>query len=870
MAGSLQFALPIGTQIGHLEVRQILGSGGFGITYRCHDTKLQSDVAVKEYFPTELAVRGPDATEVRPTEHEGREPFEVGLDRFLTEARTLARFRHPNLVRVHQFLEMHGTAYLVMDYESGSTLLDYIRERERLSEDRIRSLMHELLNGLQVLHEHGFLHHDIKPGNVVLRDDGAPVLIDFGAARPSLKEDAATITRFLSPGYAPIEQYGAEQIHGPWSDLYALGATFYHLITHHAPVEAPQRALEIATNDQETMTRAVDAAADHYSPQLLSLVDWMLAIYPHERPDSASAVRRRLSGEVDPEADTVQVERDSKELKPRSKLAFRGPFWMRAGLAGLIVIVTGLWVLQAERSSPDQLEREAHYVTVGPFRAVGDDAEYLAEGVIESLIAQLGPAPGLFLVRPSPSLRTEWRIEGAVLRQADRIRVTYELFGIDSPGARASGVVDGQLAGLFDLQDSVARKVGELLAGNLQVGAIAIDPANEPSIGAYEAYLRAMVSLRDARTQENLQAALSWLEESLAQDPQFAPALAATCRAEISMYQTTMTQTLFESAEQNCQRAIAIDPELMEARLALARLLAESGRDEEARVLYESAIDEGYSSSDLYLGLADLEYSLSNYEAAEDAHVLAVSRDNKDWRTHSAYGTFLLHLGRLTEAESALTKALEITPFNADVLNDLGVLALYEGDYEMAADRFVAAIEIAPTPEAYSNAGTTYFYDGDYGKAVEMYEQAVLAAPANHFFAGNLADAKRLAGLDSDEEYRSAADLAAAALEVSPNDTLTRAVRALYLARLGRAEEARSELMALDVTRDHGVEVLRNVALAGWLLGDIETGIDALERAVALGYGAEAVLGDPEFADMVQHPMVADLLANSATNGGME
>ena len=175
-------ALTKGTRLNQYEVLNILGAGGFGITYMARDTSLDTMVAIKEYMPGDLAVRqGGSQVTAKSTLSKG--DFDWGLDRFLSEARTLARFRHPNIVRVNQIFQANNTAYLVMEYAKGQSLDDLLQKSGPLSEEQTKEILSPILDGLTRVHEQGFLHRDIKPGNIIIRDEGGAVLIDFGAAR---------------------------------------------------------------------------------------------------------------------------------------------------------------------------------------------------------------------------------------------------------------------------------------------------------------------------------------------------------------------------------------------------------------------------------------------------------------------------------------------------------------------------------------------------------------------------------------------------------------------------------------------------------------------------------------------------------------
>ncbi|MBS0540514.1 MAG: serine/threonine protein kinase, partial [Proteobacteria bacterium] len=220
-------ALPLGTRIGDYRLDAVIGHGGFGITYRAFDSQLAKIVAIKEYLPIEFAVRRADG-EVVPRGARYAEDFAWGRERFLDEARALARFRHPHIVPVLRFLEANGTAYTVMEFEDGQSVAQWLKQDgRRLSPPDVLRLAAGLLNGLAAVHAQGFLHRDIKPSNVIVRRDGVPILIDFGAARQAMGGRTRTLTSVLTPQYAPIEQYAMDGKQGPWSDIYSAAAVLH-------------------------------------------------------------------------------------------------------------------------------------------------------------------------------------------------------------------------------------------------------------------------------------------------------------------------------------------------------------------------------------------------------------------------------------------------------------------------------------------------------------------------------------------------------------------------------------------------------------------------------------------------------------------
>ena len=222
-------ALPQEHRLQEYELVRVLGFGGFGMTYLGFDHHLDKAVAIKEYLPSDLATRTPNHS-VAPQASHFRDDFQSGLKRFLDEAQTLARFDHRHIVKVHRFFKAHGTAYIVMEYAEGKTLSAYLTSKGTLSEAELKGILYPLLDGLAVVHGANFLHRDIKPGNIVIRDeDYSPVLLDFGAARQVTGERSLSVIH--TRGYTPIEQYERRGNQGPWTDLYALGGVCYRALT---------------------------------------------------------------------------------------------------------------------------------------------------------------------------------------------------------------------------------------------------------------------------------------------------------------------------------------------------------------------------------------------------------------------------------------------------------------------------------------------------------------------------------------------------------------------------------------------------------------------------------------------------------------
>jgi hypothetical protein len=274
---------------GKYRIERILGSGGFGITYQAYDVRLAATVAIKEYFPSQFGIR--DATySVRPRVEGDRDMFDRLRSSFLREARTLNQFDHPAIVRVFNVFEAYGTAYMVMKYESGSSLKAWLTGLARLpTQDELDRLTLPLLDALEMMHAAEFLHRDIAPDNIIVRPDGTPVLLDFGASRRVMGEMTGTLTGVVKKGYSPQEQYAVDgRSQGPWTDIYALGATLYRCVSNETPDEATQRMLE------DKMLPAVDVGAGHYRRAFLAAIDAAIVLRPRGRPQSIAAWREML------------------------------------------------------------------------------------------------------------------------------------------------------------------------------------------------------------------------------------------------------------------------------------------------------------------------------------------------------------------------------------------------------------------------------------------------------------------------------------------------------------------------------------------------------------------------------------------------
>jgi serine/threonine protein kinase len=379
--------LPEGTRIRDYQITGLIGEGGFGIVYLAYDVSLQRRVAIKEYLPSSIASRANASMAVVVKSARHQETFALGLKSFLNEARLLARFDHPSLVKVYRFWEENGTAYMVMPYYEGPTLKRVLAELGHAPDEAaLRSWLRPLLDALAAMHAAHCFHRDIAPDNILLTPSG-PLLLDFGAARRVIGDMTHALTVVLKPGFAPIEQYGesSAMTQGAWTDLYALASVVYAAVTGHAPVSSVERLMDDRLQPLSAL------AAGRYSETFLSAIDAALALRPKDRPQTVAAFRVLLDGGEAVEEPVVgfsssfgaPLDSGLGTLQPEAKVPQRAavpagtrataptptpaplPARERAAAAPYIVLGDASAAMHASAAAPPRRRRTGLYVVAG-------------------------------------------------------------------------------------------------------------------------------------------------------------------------------------------------------------------------------------------------------------------------------------------------------------------------------------------------------------------------------------------------------------------------------------------------------------------------------------------------------------------------
>lgn len=353
--------LPLGHRLHEFEIQGLIGEGGFGIVYKARDLQLNRTVALKEYMPAALARRSV-GQHVSVRSSRQRETFELGLRSFVNEARLLAAFDHPALVKVYRFWEQNGTAYMVMPYYQGPTLKEWLIASPPPDEQWVLNLMYPLMEAIDLLHQERCYHRDIAPDNILLvRQPGRPgqeqgvkpVLLDFGAARRVIGDATQALTVILKAGYAPIEQYAEAPAmkQGPWTDVYALAAVLYAAIARRAPLPSVSR---LVSDDLEPASKV---GAGRYTPGFLAAIDKGLAVRPENRPQDMKSFRALFNSAFDaknrsfPERRSKSRDEATRLLGPAPEVAAveldsvktRPVAWIGGGVAILVAVVAAGW-----------------------------------------------------------------------------------------------------------------------------------------------------------------------------------------------------------------------------------------------------------------------------------------------------------------------------------------------------------------------------------------------------------------------------------------------------------------------------------------------------------------------------------------------
>jgi TolB-like protein/tetratricopeptide (TPR) repeat protein/DNA-binding winged helix-turn-helix (wHTH) protein len=563
--------------------------------------------------------------------------------------------------------------------------------------------------------------------------------------------------------------------------------------------------------------------------------------------------------------------------------------WLGAAVAVLLLIALPWSLTHYLRSSPPAPAR-SDTVVVQPPRTIavlpltdmspGGGNSYLGDGLAQELSARLGRIHGLRVAsRTAVSsfrehggdvhtiaqrLGVRHILEGSVRREGDQLRVTATLIDASTGFNVWSQTYNRTWQDLLAIEDDVARSIMSALKVVLtnELDQQPAQQATQP--GAFEPYLKGLANLFTPGDPAQLQEAGEDFRQALGQDPHFALAYAGLCERYVRGYEDSRDASLVPKAEAACAKALELDASLSEVNGALAHLYLVSGRDEQAEALYRQELRSDPDNADNYIGLGEALDNEHRTDEAEHAFRQAIEAEPTYWDAHTQLGNFFFRHGRTAAAAASYRRVVQLIPAAPVAFNNLGAALEMAGDFQGAAAAFERSLALEPTRSAYSNLGTNYYFLGRYADAAGMYTHATQLAPEDHRVWGNLADALwQVQGsrAQATEDYRRAADLAQRGLEVNAQDAVSWMQLAYYRARAGDAEHVeRYTERALSQGADDA-NVQYYAALVALQRGQTAEALEALGRAVSLGYPPQLVSAAPDFVSLRGDARFKKLLA---------
>jgi len=886
----------VGMRFGRYELLSRLGAGGMGEVWRARDHDLQRDVAVK-FLPEKFAAD--------PTR----------FSRFTQEALAASKLNHPNIVTIHdarsstfaadgrETSELH---YIVMELVEGDTLraMFLAHAGRPLSARRVLEIGAQIADGLAKAHAAGIVHRDLKPENVMVTSDGFVKILDFGLVK-LLSEGSDDTERWFdsraptwpeSPtpqtavgavlgtvGYMSPEQARGRTIDFR-SDQFALGAILYEMATGREAFrrETPHQTIAAIIEDAPEPLATANPALP---PPARWIIERCLAKEPAERYASTLDLARELRNvrERLPEVDS------SSSSAYAAVTAGLRHGWKPTALTGLVALALlavawGGW--QAWKRFFPTGSGRTPVVAVLPLTNLTGRPEYdaTAVGIAEVLVGSLAEIQGIqVLSRPATAgyrdrkgdlpeiarqLDASYLVDGVLQRSEEHLRVSFSLIRSSSNVVEWSGTFDGSYPQLFDLQSRVADGVAGALRLSVtpaERARIEARPTASPS--AWQDYTEALALLERQDKAGNVAAAVGRLESALRADPRFARAHAALARACQARYEETGDASWADRARDSAQEALRLQPGDVEVRRALARILADRGRQAEAIDELRQALKIKPGSDETLRLLSEVLVDAGQKDEALDQARQAVAVRPGYAHNHMALGWVDYSAGRFGAAAAAYRRATELLPDYAWAFQMLGTSLVMQGDLEGAIPPFREAIRLAPDARAWANLGYVYYAQGRLADAVRAYEEAARLEPGSGTIRRSLGDARAKAGdtAGGRGDWRAAVDLSRAALKVNPRETRQLKNLAICLAKLGEREEA---LKAAAETLEAGPgsgDAHYGAAVVHALLGDTEQALRALGEALELGASPALAELDDDLASLRALPAFRLLLDKAKT-----
>jgi TolB-like protein/Flp pilus assembly protein TadD len=843
----------VGRTISHYSVVDKLGGGGMGVVYKAHDATLGRFVALK-FLPI---VHSDDP---------------VARQRFIREARAASALDHANICTVHEIGETDdGHLFICMGYYEGETLAQRL-SRGPLPVEEAVSIARQIARGLARAHQEGIVHRDIKPANIMLTSRGEVKILDFGLA--SLADDMKLTRAGTTVGTVPYmspEQVRGEEL-DPLTDLWSLGAVLYESLTGKLPFRGSYQHAVL----QAILERDPEAPSTLRPEVSAGLEGVVLGLLKKERSRRLPSAERVLDLLQTPDTGTPEGAPTTVAAAVRRRRAARAILW-RAGVALL-----GLALLAAVGLVAGRIFKPAHppgSIAVMPFANFTGDAalDAISEGIGAGLITRLSEVQGLQVSGRSEAWRLRGKnlgaeqigsrlgvatlLEGAVSREADRLKVSATLVDTGSGRVLWSEELAGAKEDLFALQKQIADRLVSVLSISLterEKGRLARDPTT--SFQAYEAYLsgeRALERLNDA---SGTAPAIEMFREAIRRDPDFALAYTGLSEALWEKARREGHPADVEQAREAAQRALALDPDLPAGKVALARTYRWTGQVSTSIAELEKVLATHPNPDEAERELAFSYEQVGDLQAAEASLRAATTVRPNHWQNWNELGGLLWKKGNYDEATDAFQKAAAVAPQGiSKPQENLAAVEVSRGHFDEAIKAYERIKGPIHSANLASNIGTAFYFSNrqdKWTKCEHYYRLAVQLNPRSDQVQRNLADLYAHLGRKDDARahYLAALDLVEQRLTADPSNLEQRLRRAFYAAHAGRCDQAVGWADGLALDLPEGAENVHRLAYVYALCGEKAKALAQVKRALDMGIAANLLREEDEFASLRDDP----------------
>jgi len=804
----------------------------------------------------------------------------VFRERLLKEAQRASQLNDEHIARIYDVLVRDQGVFIVMEYVQGQTLRHRLDERLTLNE--FFSIAGQCLAGLAAAHEHGILHCDLKPDNLMITPSGTVKILDFGFARKLETSDSSVtlsaVTSGGTPGYvAPEILLGRSP--DLRADIFSMGVVLHEALTGQHPFRRDLHTPSAAESGMETSTirRALPAGLDQ-------VIGRMLAADPEQRYKTCTDVLADLDAIRAGHMPSIASARPN-QLWPVRRITL---------LMALLVLVLSVAAVFAWRitksNSPPPVAAAARQLAVLPFQPsdpADESSRAFANGLTDTLSAKLGEISDRYQLQVVPGFEVRAQkvsdaqrartmlgatmvLNGSLQRSGGMVRVIYTLVDTRSLHQTNSGVITADASNPFSFQDRVISEV--LSSLDIELGKddrVRMASHGTTNSGAYDYYLRGRGYLQGYDRKENLSNAIAEFQQSVEHDSNFALAYAGLGQAYILMYILEPRPDLVTDANAACTRAAQLDARNPGAELCMGMLFNATGRYEQAAGHLESALKLDPNCDECYRELSIAYEQLKRPEEAEAILKRAIALHPQRWAGYKRLGSFYADLGRYDEAASAFARVVELAPDSISGYSNLGAVYTVQGNYSAASKALEKSIAIQPTAAALSNLGAAYFYSGKYQDAARAYGQAAQMNPNGYESFGNLAEAyEQIPGSqeESRRNYMRALNLAEERLKVNPRDGAVLMDAALYAAMLGdraKADDYRTSGLKLD---SGDPEAWLRSALVHAQFHEDAHALADLKRSLNLGLSPSEISNNPAWKRFAGNSEYQALMAKAQNN----